>query len=152
MKLNIMLVDDNKIDLFVNKKIIENAQIDSNVRTFVRAQSALSFLKIFEKNKEYKTMCIPDIIFLDINMPEMNGFQFLDEFNKLENIRDKNIKIYLLSSSTNIHDVIKAKSKRSCVGFISKPLTANNLNRVLRESRPYLIKQNHQNRNTKVMT
>jgi CheY-like chemotaxis protein len=144
MKLNIMLIDDNKIDLFITKKIIENAAMESCVRTFERASSAINFLKIFEKKKEHQDVFIPEVILLDINMPEMNGFQFLKEFSKLENLRDKSIKIYMLSSSTNIHDVIKIKSEKHCVGFISKPLTNKSLNQILIESRPYLNRYDYQ--------
>jgi len=150
MKLNIMLIDDNKIDLFVCKKIIEKATFDSSVRTFERASVAINFLKVFEKKKEHQDTFIPDIILLDINMPEMSGFQFLEEFNKLENIRDKSIKIYMLSSSTNIHDVIKVKSEKHCVGFISKPLTLQAFNQVLTDSKPYLTRYDYQSNDVNI--
>jgi len=139
-----MLIDDNKIDLFVCKKIIEKAAVNSSVRTFERANVAINFLKVFEKKKEHQDKFIPDIILLDINMPEMNGFQFLKEFNTLENIKNKSIKIYMLSSSTNIHDVIKVRSERHCVGFISKPLTVESFNQILSESKPYLTQYDYQ--------
>ncbi|MEM5565092.1 response regulator [Psychroserpens sp. AS72] len=142
MKLNFMLIDDNKIDLFITKKIIEKTSSNYNVRTFQRARSAIKFLEIFEKKLEYQDAFLPNVILLDINMPEMNGFQFLDEFNKLEKLIEKPIKIFMLSSSTNIHDVIKVKSEKHCVGFISKPLTVDVFNKIVNESLPFL-NQNH---------
>lgn len=138
MKLNFMLIDDNKIDLFICKKIIEKSSDNHSVRTFQRACSALKFLEIFEKKSEYQEVFLPDVILLDINMPEMTGFQFLEEFNKLEKLIEKPIKIFMLSSSTNIHDVIKVKSEKHCVGFISKPLTVEGLNKIMSESIPFL--------------
>lgn len=142
MKLDFMLIDDNKIDLFICKKIIEKSSINHRVRTFKKAYSAIKFLEVFTKKLEYQEVFLPDIILLDINMPEMSGFQFLSEFNKLEKLIEKPIKIFMLSSSTNMHDVIKVKSEKHCVDFISKPLTVEELNKIISESQPFLT-QNH---------
>lgn len=143
MKLNIMLIDDNKIDLFVSQKIIKKTIDECSIRTFISASSAIKFLKILDVENSYKTLSIPDIIFLDINMPEMNGFQFLQEFNKLKNIKERPIKIYILSSSTNLQDVIKAKNESSCVDFISKPLITRDLNKIVNNYIIYSDKYNN---------
>ena len=143
MKLNFMLIDDNKMDLFICKKIIEKSSNNYYVRTFQRSYSAIKFLEIFEKKLEYQDVFLPDVILLDINMPEMNGFQFLKEFNKLERLIEKPIKIFMLSSSTNIHDIIKVKSEKHCVGFISKPLTVEGLNKIVSESLTFLNQNYH---------
>ncbi|MBR9845553.1 MAG: response regulator [Algicola sp.] len=142
MKLNFMLIDDNKFDLFINRKIIENASCDNRVRTFKNGQSAIKFLEIFEKKSKYHDTFLPNVILLDLNMPEMNGFQFLKEFKKLERIVEKPIKIYMLSSTTNFNDIIKIKNEKLCVGFISKPLTVEVLNKIMSESKPY-VNQNY---------
>lgn len=138
MKANVMLIDDNKIDLFISEKIIKRLCIDSNIRTFSSAKSGIEFLKILEAKVGIKTMLVPDIILLDINMPEMNGFQFINEFNKLKMLKEKNIKIYMLSSSANLKDINKAKNMVACSGFINKPLTVQSLNRALVCCKPYL--------------
>ncbi|WP_431133973.1 response regulator [Psychroserpens mesophilus] len=138
MKLNFMLIDDNKIDLFISKKIIEKSSSNYCVRTFQRGYTAIKFLEIFEKKLEYHDVFLPNIILLDINMPEMSGFQFLNEFNKLKKLIDKPIKIFILSSSTNIHDVIKIRSEKHCVDFISKPLTVEVLDKIISKSIPFL--------------
>lgn len=138
MDMNIMIVDDNKIDLFVGQKIIEKVSAGSNIRTFTSANAAIVFLKILEGKDVYPTMFTPDIILLDINMPEMDGFQFLDEFNKLTRINKTKIKIYMLTSSTNSQDIKKAQNQNSCVGFLNKPLTTNNFEKIAVEFRPYL--------------
>ena len=90
----------------------------------------------------------PDIIFLDINMPKINGFQFISEFEKL-NIKEKEkIKIFILSSSTNTEDVQKAIEQQSCVGFINKPLTQPIIEEIVGHFKPYLTQYdclNHDN-------
>lgn len=132
------MIDDNKIDLFVSQKIIEKVCLDNSIRTFSSANTAIAFLKILEGKIAYPTMFSPDIILLDINMPEKDGFQFLEEFNKLTKIDKNKIKIYMLSTSTNSQDINKAKSERSCAGFINKPLTTKSVENIIIEFRPYL--------------
>ena len=138
MKMNFMLIDDNKIDLFISQKMIEKVQFNSNFKKFMDPVSALKFLKILDSNDLYPKIYAPDIIFLDINMPEMTGFEFINEFNKLKNINKKRVKIYILSSSTNSDDIEKAKKQRSCIGFINKPLSCHSIKNVLAEFKPYL--------------
>lgn len=128
-----MLVDDNKIDLFVNQKIIEKVQMDTNIRKFLNPVTAINFLKILDNGNADNNMEVPDIIFLDINMPEMDGFQFLEEFNKLVNINKRCIKIYILSSSTYNEDIQKAKKIRTCVGYLNKPLSSQSVKNILTE-------------------
>lgn len=135
---NIMLIDDNKIDLFVSQKIIEKLNKNIKIRAFVNPISAINHLKIIETQHEIKTMFVPDIIFLDINMPKMDGFQFLNEFNQIAHLKNEKIRIYMLSSSTNCQDTQKVKNDRSCFGFLNKPLTTESLKRLLIEFKPYL--------------
>lgn len=133
MKLNFMLIDDNNIDLFINQKIIENSKILSNIRAFTSANSAVKYLKGLEENTGINNINVPDVIFLDINMPEMSGFQFIREFNKLKIEKMKSIKIYMLSSSTYFKDVQKVKQEKTCIGYIVKPLTKETIDNVLSE-------------------
>lgn len=122
-----MLIDDNKIDVFVNQRIIE--KYDSNVKTrvFDNAISALNFFKLLELNTNIKSLAIPEVILLDVNMPGMDGFKFFKEFEELKILNDYKIGIYMLSSSSCPDDIKKAKNEPSCAGYIIKPLTVDKL-------------------------
>ena len=87
----VMLVDDNEIDNLINQKMIEAADIAENIFTHTGARSAIEFLKNVEKLDKKGSMLLPDVIFLDIDMPLMDGFQFIDEFEKLSYGTKKNV-------------------------------------------------------------
>lgn len=129
-----MLIDDNKIDLFVNQRIIEKYNPTVKIKAFNNAFSAISFLKLLELNVSIKSVAIPDIILLDINMPEMNGFSFFDEFKQLNLAHKNEIEVYILSSSTSSEDVAKAQKETYCAGYITKPLTVSKLKNILEKS------------------
>jgi CheY-like chemotaxis protein len=115
-KLNlVLLIDNNEIDNFIHRKILERCGA-SNILTFESTITALEYLTL--------TTDIPQLILLDINFPEMNGFEFLDEFRKLE-ISQHTLDIFILSVSSNPADIKKAQQK--CSGFIEKLLTKEKL-------------------------
>ena len=81
----VMLIDDNEIDNLINQKMIESSGITKHIYIHTGARSALEFLKNIQEIDEFASKILPDVIFLDIDMPLMDGFQFLDEFEKLNN-------------------------------------------------------------------
>lgn len=128
---NIMLVDDNEIDNFINQKIVEGISFSEHVFIYNNGQSAIEYLKNLQNNFEFNEDLYPEYIFLDINMPIMDGHQFIEEFESLDSKIKDNCKIAVLTSSLNpIDRNLVSKSKR-VVSFINKPLTEESLNALL---------------------
>lgn len=130
-----MLIDDRDIDLFITQKIIEKLALDANFKTFTKAKAAIEYLGAPNTKMAVEPTFFPDVILVDINMPEMNGFQFLSKFKELNNDNLNTIKIYMLSSTTNLTDIIDAEQNDVCDGFISKPLTAHRVEAIVNELR-----------------
>ena len=128
---SIMLIDDNEIDNLINQKMIESASICDRIFVHTGAKSAIEFLKNMEKLAiESKEGFLPEIIFLDIDMPLMDGFQFLDEFEKLSESTKEHSKIIMLTSSLNPLDMQKAKKNKLIVKYLNKPLSQENLKKL----------------------
>ncbi|RVU01329.1 response regulator [Mucilaginibacter limnophilus] len=109
-----LLIDDNYIDNFVTSKILETTNFAEKIVVYQSATDAVEALR----NGEVK----PDVIFLDIRMPLMSGFEFLQEYDKLD-IDKKSIKIFMLSSSLDPTDIRKSTANKYITQFIHKPLT-----------------------------
>lgn len=117
----IMLIDDSEIDNLVNKHILTRSEITSEILVFNFAQDALTYFEI-KSPDEY-----PELILLDINMPIMNGFGFLEEFNKISKEKNINISIFMLSSSVDPNDIRRSEEYDYVKGFISKPLSLEHI-------------------------
>lgn len=113
----VMLVDDNPMDNMVNGQLITASGFAKKIKSFETGKSMLEFLR--SANMEE----IPEIIFLDIIMPGMDGFQFMDEFEKLEEPIRKKCRVVMLSSSDSFKDLNRANKNKLVKKFINKPLT-----------------------------
>ncbi len=114
----VMLIDDNSLDNFINKKLLETNGFAEEVTSYQMATEALTFLQKAAVGE------LPDVIFLDIMMPAMDGFQFLDEFAKLPETLHRQCKVILLSTSESFKDLNRANKNRFVRKFLNKPLTA----------------------------
>jgi CheY-like chemotaxis protein len=124
----VMLIDDNEIDNLINQKMIEASAIAEHIFTHTGAKSAIEFLKNIDKmSAAGGGVFLPEIIFLDIDMPLMDGFQFLEEFEKLSDNIKNNCKVIMLTSSMNPQDLSKAKKNNYVKKYINKPLTQETL-------------------------
>ncbi|MDX2196617.1 MAG: response regulator [Cytophagales bacterium] len=127
----IMLIDDNEIDNLINQKIIESANICDFIFTHTGGKSAIEFLRNIEKIAIISgNQGLPDLIFLDIDMPLMDGFQFLDEFDTLSPTTKEYCKIIMLTSSINPQDMSKSKKYSYVKKYLNKPLSPENLKKL----------------------
>lgn len=123
---NILLIDDSEIDNFINKSVLVKANITETIRVETSAVNALDYLK-------KQTITFPDIIFLDIRMPEMDGFEFLEEcVNFPENLKSK-CSVFMLSSSIDPKDALRAAQYSSVKKYLTKPLTQDVINTILKD-------------------
>lgn len=122
-----MLIDDNEIDNLINLKMLEGTNFSGRIQVYTSGKGALEYLQNLQRDKNLDTELIPEIIFLDINMPLMDGFQFLDEFDKLDKVITQKSKIVMLTTSINPSDKDKSDKYEQVVTFINKPLTQDYL-------------------------
>ena len=122
----VMLVDDNEIDNIINEKIIEANDFAEKILVFQTGQEGLDYLKENQDSPD----ALPEIIFLDINMPIMDGFQFLDEFEKYKEGVLKKCRIIMLSSSISPKDIDRAASSKYVKKYLNKPLNARYLDAI----------------------
>ncbi len=121
---DVFVVDDDKVYHFIIKKLLTKNNIDITPSFYLNGLEAIEEIK----GKIKSGTSLPDLIFLDINMPIMDGWQFLDELKKTNDIVDKNTTIYLVSSSDSSSDINKAKEYQDQIkDFFFKPMTAEDL-------------------------
>lgn len=120
------IIDDDPIFIFGTKKIMELANFCESFMVFHNGEEALNTLKpIIEAGEE----SMPDVILLDLNMPIMDGWEFLDEFIRIPT--HKQIVIYIVTSSINPADVERAKSYDKVSNYLVKPISAENLHEII---------------------
>lgn len=116
-----VLIDDSDIDLFIQKRFLEVYQFSKKLTSYRSAEEALEILSSAREQPA------PDVIFLDLNMPNVDGFGFLEGFKALPNeVRDKS-KIIVLTSSNSQKDRAQAFTYQNVVHFVTKPLKQSDI-------------------------
>ena len=115
-----MLIDDNEADNYFHNLIIEEAGIAEKIEIAINGEEAINYL-----TREGQVP--PDLIFLDINMPKMNGWEFLEEYNRLKIKKKGNIVIVMLTTSLNPEDRKRAEQYKDVSRFEVKPLNEKNI-------------------------
>jgi CheY-like chemotaxis protein len=119
MNRNFIVVDDDHINNLVCRKIITNTFPDSDVQAFTDPESALAYITATYGNTKDRNV----ILFLDINMPTLTGWDFLEAFARFDTQVKEQLKIYMLSSSVDHRDKDRAAKNKNVCGFIEKPLS-----------------------------
>ncbi len=127
---NALLIDDNELDNFINEKMLEANSFARKIYNSTNGKSALEFLNNLIASGGSENGTIPDIMFVDLDMPIMDGFSFIENFMKIKDKGFENCKIVILTSSINVEDKIKAEKMDSQIIFVNKPLTNATLNQL----------------------
>jgi CheY-like chemotaxis protein len=122
----VFIVDDEPISNTIFEKLAGMCDFAETVVPFVSASDALDHLRQRQTDK----IPVPDIIFLDIRMPIVNGWEFLDEFEQMDREYYRDTVVYMLTSSSEQSDINRAKNYRHVEDYIVKPLTLDRLEQI----------------------
>jgi CheY-like chemotaxis protein len=123
---SVYLIDDDSINNFINARLIRRLGVSDDVLVSLNGKEAIENL---HKIEEAHTDC-PTLIFLDINMPVMDGFEFVENYRKMNFVNKAEVVIYLITTSENVKDLDKAKDYPEIAGYINKPLTEEKIERI----------------------
>jgi CheY-like chemotaxis protein len=123
----LLLIDDDPVTNVINRRIISR-HLSLQAIVFTDPHEALDQLKEWSTANSQE---FPDVIFLDINMPQMDGWDFLNEFQRLPGHVHQKCRVIMLTSSIDLSDIKRSKTYSSVTDFISKPLTLDKLSALL---------------------
>jgi CheY-like chemotaxis protein len=123
----VFLIDDDEVFVFLTKKIIERSEVDVQLSVFKNGQEAIDFLERAVSD----TDLLPDVILLDLNMPVMDGWEFLSIY-KTFNLREKkHIELYVVTSSISPYEVERARNIKEVQEFIVKPIAKEKFKEII---------------------
>jgi len=123
----ICFIDNDEVYQYMFTRSLKAHELTKKISTFPDGEQAISFLKANIDNKAE----LPDIIFLDINMPIMDGWQFIEEYIKIKPRIGKQVTIYLITSSTDAADIEQAKKIGEISDYLVKPINPDMLKAIL---------------------
>lgn len=130
---NILLIDDDEATNFLSEFTINKTQLQVSIEKVYNAQEGLDYLCCKGKY-EYQPNCnLPQLIFLDINMPGLDGWDFLETYQQIKEEFSLNPIIIILTTSRNPDDKLKAKQYQDIKGFVHKPLTEDNVISIVKQ-------------------
>ena len=129
VKDSVCIIDDDHIFIYGVKRLIEETSFCDDLIVYQNGQDALNELK--EKASQGEDL--PSIIFLDLNMPMMTGWEFLDEYLQIENRDPTDSKVYIVSSSIDPKDLLRIKDYNVIRNYILKPVTSDDLQNIIIE-------------------
>ena len=124
----VMLIDDEEVDNFINEQLIISYHFSKYVYVNTSSNSALEFLNNLATTSKEFPQVYPDVIFVDINMPIVDGFQFIHSFQKILERQPRKTKLVILTSSVSLDDKERTKTLSKEITFLNKPLTQELLN------------------------
>ncbi|WP_109302205.1 response regulator [Aquimarina sp. AU474] len=126
---SVCIIDDDNIYINLVTKIIELKRLSESVLVFNNGKEAMDFF--YNSMDSEDKVQVPQVILLDLNMPVMDGWEFLDEFSKIKDDIKNKIDLYVVSSSINLRDINRAKSIDAVSDYITKPLKPRDFERIL---------------------
>lgn len=123
----VMIIDDNSTDLYITSRIITKNNFGKKVVEYSAAEDALKYLR---ENQDDITM-LPQVIFIDIYMPLMSGFEFMERYDQLPTSLKNYCKVFIISSTIDDFDIARARNDENVVSFQVKPITKGFLDRVI---------------------
>jgi CheY-like chemotaxis protein len=130
---SILLIDDDEPTNFLNRRLLEGMHCADKVQVIQKAPEALEYLKKITE-QENDEIPFPDIIFLDINMPAMDGWEFLESFREIISKRKKKVRLVMLTTSINPEDEQKARESEFVTAFRNKPLSRDMVKEILKHN------------------
>ncbi len=127
--MKVFCIDDDKVNHFIAERYIKSVLVNPQISTFTSSQDAINELLSIKGSHSTE---LPDYILLDLNMPFMDGWDFLDEFNRLKIDPRGKIKIYIITSSVSIDDIDRSKLYTNVREFVSKPLSRDKLKNIFK--------------------
>jgi CheY-like chemotaxis protein len=132
------IIDDDKIHVHLIKKVIEIKQLSEGLLVFRNGMEALNHFKQISNSPNpdspVEEQRLPDIIFLDLHMPIMGGWEFLNEFMKIRNNFEKKISVYVVSSSIDPQDLERAKSFEMVTDYLIKPIALKKFEKIFNKN------------------
>lgn len=126
---NLAIVDDDDAFVFLTKEMVAETNMVDNISVFKNGKVALDFIEMNRSNEQQ----LPEIILLDLSMPVMDGWQFLEKYAQINPVLARKISIYICTSSISPDDVNRAKAQSLVSNFMVKPVTPENLISMIRQ-------------------